>query len=406
MEGFNRVIGYNIHGNNVPDKERLYHHLATIQPSICVVMDNVNLAINIKNITPKTEVVVRVFPSGKTDDNIHRDYSADEYFRWYESQNIPSTLSWYVNNEPHWDSDVIDWLFEFAQYCLNVNRKVVLGNFSVGVPEPHQIREARKLIKLASEHPDILRIGLHEYAQLHWTSYISEASRDNPPQNTYDHDFFLMGRYLFWHRYCEDNGLELPQIYITEWGFDKIHGIGGGQHAIEDTWDSWGRSDFQNYAYEQLLQAYRLLYRNVPVALFCWGRLPDWVNYDYSNMPQFQDLLEITTIPDDEDHNMKTVKLNSGVIAVNVRTHPDLSGRVIDVLNNKDRVTVFDEPVVSADGYIWQKIEKGDQPGWAAANFFVLVDEIEEDDTLTQILEQLRTIQASIKSLISLVETA
>lgn len=72
----------------------------------------------------------------------------------------------------------------------------------------------------------------------------------------------------------------------------------------------------------------------------------------------------MTTYPDGTDPAPKLINIAAGL---NLRPIPSLASTRIRAMAHNERVTVYAEPVVSADGYNWQRVtDRFATSGWAA----------------------------------------
>jgi len=213
-------VGYNIQPNRLSetDKDNLIKDLKVIKPSTLVVLNDDFFAAVLSDHLPDTIVFARQWP----DDNIQDQMTPGEFwnsrraifeFKNYDRPN----LGIYVNNEPNFLQSTLDWLVEVANFAVRDNVPVAVGNWAVGNPEPNEIHRANQLLKIASKNPNIVYVGLHEYALKHWANGIDGYNKDNYPPKNNDATHWFMGRFRFWVDYCNANNIELPQFVITEW---------------------------------------------------------------------------------------------------------------------------------------------------------------------------------------------
>ena len=122
----------------------------------------------------------------------------------------PRKVSFHGHNEAGISKVVCDWELAFALEIIKLGGNAIVGNFNPGSPEFDQIENAKDLIVLASERPNRVRIGLHEYFPVLWDRGLGH----------------MVGRFVYWQRwikeYNEKNILKLkqPHYVITEFGSD------------------------------------------------------------------------------------------------------------------------------------------------------------------------------------------
>lgn len=300
---------YNIHATYLTQSGRtsLTTHLQRLRPSLVVVMDDPAYAHNLCQLLPSTSVVHRTYMGDATHTRINPQAWIDQH-RWCAETGVWA----YHNNEPPLDNASITDALAVARLALQVPQlKVVLLNLSVGMP--HAWDPARELIQLVGQHPDRLAIGLHEYAPALWTKWLGDATAQDQWIQQRTQPAWLMGRHHQLVDYCRKEGLPVPRVAITEWGFDRIFATEEWQQALPRTggyteisgvltcpavWDTWKRVDqtWQGYLFDQLQAAWNVLYRPYPnimgVALFCYGAQGHWERYDYQHLHEFKALLE------------------------------------------------------------------------------------------------------------------
>jgi hypothetical protein len=227
--------------------------------------------------------------------------------------------------EPGWGPEVIDWHIKLMELAAPRGIKLVIGNWSVGTPQPEQWSMARPMLELLDQHRDLFVLGLHEYAAGVITSGLVGGAPDDPrhpnfvPVENWPHDvspltMFHCGRFQFLVKYCQSIGLRPPRIMLTEHGFDDVSDIKPwlnglrvrgpymnvrGWKSLQDQWSDWygGRGwSAQRAMFEQLAWADRTIYRSTPVeaqCIFCWGHTSsEWEQFDVADAKEFHSLLE------------------------------------------------------------------------------------------------------------------
>ena len=107
------------------------------------------------------------------------------------------------------------WLGHFAaetaRLALRDQRRWAAFGWSSGEPElvdwtsPSMV----EFLRLASEHPDLIAVALHEY------SYVTDSLTEGYP--------FLIGRFQQLFDVCDQLGLARPTVLITEFGWTYRH---------------------------------------------------------------------------------------------------------------------------------------------------------------------------------------
>lgn len=162
--------------------------------------------------------------------------------------NAPDWLGFYLFNEFDMSGGdetkrVIDWAERCMNYTLNSplpHRLIVLNN-SVGTWRREGMHLFKEVFRLAGEHPELFKLGTHEYAQ---NNPAIDTSSPSNPHSAYDlldaakvqkdkwvtpPDFVAysdtndwIGRYLWVNEYCQANGIPIPRKVISEWGCDYM----------------------------------------------------------------------------------------------------------------------------------------------------------------------------------------
>jgi hypothetical protein len=323
-------ISLNIHGNNAPDRQRLLDHLQILQPPAVLVLDNLDLAREIKKLLPNTTSIFREFGS-KGDGALHLDSDPKSWLDRHAHQ-AEGGIVLHVLNEPPFDQAVVDWLTELLRLAAPRRIPLIIGNWAVGNPLPEQWAMAREMLQLLDQHRDLFILGLHEYAGGVVTSGLYGGYPDNAgvkpgtsggknlippgnwPKDVSDATRYHMGRFKFLMSYCDSIGIRCPRIILTEHGFDDTSDIKAwedtlkknspylnvrGWKTLHNQWTDWygglGWSPERAY-FEQLAWADRTIYQNSPVeaqCIFCWGHSSqEWDQFDIAQAQEFQRLLE------------------------------------------------------------------------------------------------------------------
>lgn len=307
-------ISVNIHGNSVTDKNRLLQFLQAIQPRAVLVMDNFALVQEIKTLLPGTIVIYRTWP----DDDIHMRVSPEEWVNRKVSE-LGGWDAWaYTTNEPGFSDALINWTVRVMELAQARGLKLVVGNWAVGTPEPHDWPRARRMLELLDQNRSTMIMGLHEYACGIITSgFVGGSPRfiepQSWPQDTGALTMWHLGRFKFLLQACAQMGIRPPRIILTEHGFDDVSDIKPwaetleraagylnirGWKSIVPQWLRWFGGlgwSAERALFEQLAYADRAIYQNSPVEaqlIFSWGHSSqDWDQFDVSQAFEFQNLL-------------------------------------------------------------------------------------------------------------------
>ena len=416
-------IGYNILGAWGGEITPLLHHIEFLPPTPYVVLDNAPLAKGIQGITQKHVYHRKLQGIGdKTDDNIQDIIPEPHHFIGHVQNIIDLGVGVYVNNEPRWDQHCLDWTLEVAKLLVAQNVPAVLGNWSIGTPEPEDLHMAADLVRFVQQHPDLLTIGLHEGGLNSWVDLMPGITLDN--WQDIDPDTTIMdytGRYRRWyHTFGHVN------IGMTEWTFDNIGGNPDGApiHRIGPIWSRlYSRDDTEQFFAEQVHQAYTKLYGpdNVWVCMFCWGApTSQWHDYDFARAPLFQRAVEFMRWDMVEDKPASNGRMEQYIVVsdvvTNIRAAASINAPRVGNLRDGDviRVATVEGNIVvtEADGYAWVTVKKGEVEGNAASDFFalkpvptelaaVLEDSIEHAERAKleqeRAIEQLRRLRAMLE---------
>jgi hypothetical protein len=323
-------ISYNIHAQQVTNHDRLIAHLQIIQPTAVLVMDGLGLAREIKGLLPDTLVINRIYP----DDDIHHRVSPEDWLNKRASE-AEGGIFQYTTNEAGFGQELIDWHVRLMELAAPRGIPLVIGNMSVGTPQPEEWPNARRMLELLDQHRDLFILGLHEYACAVVTSGFLGGYPDNagvPPnsgqagrnliarhtwpgrEEAHSMTMFHCGRFKFLLQHCQSAGIRPPRIILTEHGFDDVSDIKpwtetlartGSYHNIRgwksahNQWRAWYEAEGwspERAMFEQLAYADRTIYQGTPVEsqlIFCWGHSSDmWDQFDVAEASEFQALLE------------------------------------------------------------------------------------------------------------------
>ena len=338
-------ISLNIHGLNVPDRNRLFKHLEALQPAAVLVLDNLALAREIRQILPTSTIIFREF--GSTGDGaLHTKYSAERWLNEHAHQ-ARDGIVLHVLNEPPFDKPVITWLTDLLKLAVPRRIPLIVGNWAVGNPIPEQWPLAHDLLQLIADNSDLFILGLHEYAGGVVTSGLYGGYPDNAgvkpgqtggmnliqpanwPMDVSAITRYHMGRFKFLLNYCDRVGIDYPRIILTEHGFDDTSDIKAWEDTLKKTspylnvrgwktlttqWQEWFSHlswSPQRAYFEQLRWASETIYAGSPVeaqCIFCWGySSKEWKQFDIAEATEFQQLLEAYAQQAPKSQEVKTV---------------------------------------------------------------------------------------------------
>jgi hypothetical protein len=222
-------------GNQI---DRLLEQWDKTPPAVLVVLNNSKRALDLADRWPETLVYYRIKENGYTPRNddfaIYHpvqsvfdqfaDYISEARYRGLKNAGI------YAANEPRF-LDSIGWCLDMAKLCVRAEVPVVLGNWTVGTPEPSDYSQAHVLFEYAANNRRYVTLGVHEYFV---TDPLEAITHDFGPENSpRNSDLpwvgWLVGRYRFINHYCRNNDIEPPNIAVTEFAvggeIDKEEGF-------------------------------------------------------------------------------------------------------------------------------------------------------------------------------------
>lgn len=304
----------------------------------------------------------------------HRRYLAHDdelYIRWTPDAWLNVVASDGANgvliqagNEPVIDganvTAFVSWNVRVLALARARGVSLAVGAFSVGNPRETLIASgAFDKLLLALTDKDALI--LHEY-------FINHPA--DPAEKGY-----LCGRVEWWLERMQFLHSACKTVVIGEYGRD----LGGGQN---DGWrgQGWSIEDFSSrcmdgieHIYQPLSERYDV---NIFVETFCAGhgfgnRWQSW-NVEgeavlTNTYRTWNDGHPIVTIPSYPTGTNPAKKLVNHTDGLKLRSLPSLSGTQIRVMAYQELVTVYAQPIVSADSYDWQRvIDSKNNAGWSA----------------------------------------
>lgn len=321
-------IFWNIHAQGVSDTNYLLETARDLQPAWALVMNGLGLAQQIKEAAPGCNVIHRVHPD---EENELKVAEAKTWVAQKQAE-IGSADVWcYTFNEVGFSDDYLKLTTQIIREATKVGLKVVVGNMSVGTPQPEDWHKpaARELLEALNAHRETAVLGIHEYGCAVATSGFYGGYPDNAgvqpgtpggtnliPQAawpTAPYPCYHLGRFKFLLDACTAMEIPAPRIVLTEHGFDDVSDIKPWTETLvktapyetirawkscKDQWAVWYPQWSHEQAYfEQLVYADETLYQGTPVEaqlIFCWGITADrkWESFDVSGAYELYRLLE------------------------------------------------------------------------------------------------------------------
>jgi hypothetical protein len=196
----------------------------------------------------------------------------------------------YTCNESGLTSNVVKFHNDLT--LIPSNLKYVAYNLSTGTPNPADLYLIENALRWAGDHPDRMKIGLHEY--FYGTPYTACAGkhpmdwvlRKEWPKTRPD-TCWHMGRFMRLVEFAKEKGFKSPEIVITETGHDFLGDLAQwmtvpvssgaltarGFMSMELAWKAWKYTDDKigiHDAYLSMLKhACTVMYANSPVVGAC-----------------------------------------------------------------------------------------------------------------------------------------
>lgn len=389
-------LGHNV--DPFADIDLLVQTLRKNPAPLCVVQNDLGKAERLRREFPAMRVIYRITTADNPDDNAQDIFDPASYLD--RSINMGSFAEaarigcWvYVNNEPDW-SRSLEWCRQVGALLVARGWRGVLGNWSVGVPEPEQIGEADALFKLAHAHRGRIMLGWHEYFPYGYAAHDVFGPQLRPVADwpeTAPADTHILGRMRRALRYCRPRGYRI-EAALTEYGSDTVH-------AAEDmrqvawakptdrfgwqlakvrypAWHNLGLPDSETLYARSLAWAWRVFYQPWPevvgAAHFCFGRTGDWRYYDVSDNPYLLDLIaqEEFTVSSSNTHTI----INEGTTLerarvtmldgapLNVRVLPHTGATVVGTLKTGEEIEYYSDSRATNTGatiYEWRRLKSG-----------------------------------------------
>jgi len=323
-----------------------------------LVMDDINLALQIKEANPKAVVV-------------HRSYHQDDsqWFQKISPQEWVNNLWNFANygivvqchNEPVVTEANVDafvkWNVDMLKRAHTAGMAVAVGGFAVGNPDTRLVSSGA-FDAMLKELKATDALNLHEYF----------IERPTSPEEK----GWLCGRLEVWVKRMALLHTACRTIVVGEYGRD----VGGG---LNDGWRSQGWSS-QDYA-TRLIQGMREIYAplaqkysfKIAVNIFCAGRGygDRWKSFNVEGELDIYKALKKWNEEQAVAYDAGTLPSDKIITqAVNLRVDPN--GALIRTLNVGEHVTVYAAPAVTLPGseLIWLRVTVNGVSGWSAKNAY------------------------------------
>lgn len=389
--------GYNVHSQGVKNPTVLIEHIIKLKPAWLVVMDGLTLAQQLKAASQDTNVVHRNYAATNGDDDVFKRLTPQQWLDAHKDD-IGAGVWLMTTCEPGWGQDVINWHIALMKLCIPLKVKLVVGNFSVGTPDPNAIALAKPLFQLLADNSDLFVLGLHEYANAVITSgFIGGAPNGKMQSGMQVHvDYTLpgswplngeariltkwhCGRFQFIVDYCKSVGIKPPRIMLSEVGFDDVSDIDwwtaslphtdpykniGGYKTLQVYWKKIFPQWSQDQAYfKQLEYAANNIYENTVVeggCTFCYGHKDaKWDVDDLEGHTEFLGYMEASAVATPTTPNYTPVDFTAGGKYTlqsadgarnNVRKTPVLAvDNQLGLIEDKTVVTLLEKRQVNVD---------------------------------------------------------
>ncbi len=347
-------IGFNILGDFVDDRERLYGWLDAARPAAVVVMDNFGMALEIKRRLPECDVIFRAY-----DPHNHEWHRVATPAAWLalHTRYTQNGIIVQALNEPSGYGDVVklvDWAVELMRLATEQGVRLCLPNFAVEHPDMELLQRGAFDALLRALAGSAHLLGLHEY-------FIEQA--DVGEQR--------VGRYQYWLQRAQAIGVSAPRIVMTEFGRD----VAGGER---DGWRDAGWSEAE-YA-DRLIWAHRHWYalNGVATCIFSYGYggARRWESF---NLEGADDLLGRISAYNTR-YPAQVEEAQPGIVSmpgpyVNLRAAPSVAAADQGDLHDGDRVRYYPTVVLDAQGRQWYRVA---EPVGFAAGWLLRVDPVPE----------------------------
>lgn len=376
--------GLNIEAAKLQNRAATIEYYRVVQPTWGLVLDDVQLARDIKAASPSTHVIVRLFRP----DGYWYTQTPEDYLKFMDDSHVDDDLWCYVENEAGLN---VAWNLRLVQANMRrANpRHLVICNLSVGTPARKDTfiedlwKEATPLLIELNTHRDWLVLGLHEYFNCVPTSGFIGGWPDNAgvePGKPDGRDLvtftnwpgrseartlskFHCGRFDFLNRACEQLNIQPPRIVLTEHGQDDVSDIKAwvektvgqnirGFKTLADWWQKTYGWTLDRAYYEILMYLYNAVYSGTNVegaCIYCHGNNgdPQWLPFNVEGSGLVERLQaavvppipvqppKLPDFPADFDQRAIDATLLSVPPRLIVRSQPGMSSDRLETITNE-----------------------------------------------------------------------
>lgn len=263
------------------EKARLELFFENSNPSPLLFLQDFDWCRRTKKKFPDRPIYFREGSSKENDPNQYGDATAifNRLQKFTEYGIIPQVY----NEPPGYNRESlakqVSILIELANKFARINARSLMASWSVGNPDENQYALLKPLFQAIADYNQIL--NLHEYGTYRGMYY----NVPNGKSNVYP---YRVGRFTWIIKYCVDNKVRIPDMFIGEWGIDS------SQYS-EDDGNKRGYKDSRTakeYALE-LINSWNTTYKGfaniLGTAVFCIGNNgkqhshEDWRTHDVFN---------------------------------------------------------------------------------------------------------------------------
>jgi hypothetical protein len=375
-------IGWNIHLSYCTDEyvDQLIAELKRTQPSDVLLLDSfgdcVGDTLRFARELPETTIIYRRFVPDDQQFNRSIEQWGAEASPFRGTRVYVSTT-----NEPN-PRQSFDYLTRAIKYAKANGIKIAVGAYSVGTPHESDMPLAVSMLREMAAYPGGTLLEVHEYERALMAHTIAphlKMPSQWPSTIDYGKTYFRLMRFREWLRLCALNLISAPKIVVTEWGWDRVddvpphvYGDTQGLMTLPGTWQTWGFSDWEKYAADQLKWAWEKFYKpyNVGVCFFCRHNQPVdqndpeklWQNFNAHRAPNFLKHVETgfsrMTAPTQPPTYKPYVegKYTLSGNGVRTRTKAGTDEPINGTWNTGAVVYVQSRTITHASGFGWQEV--------------------------------------------------
>lgn len=376
------------------DKDKLKNFVRTKQPDIMVVMNDPAYATELINLGTQTKVIQRI--RYDADEFIHEMFrDAREWWDYAKAvtaqhgQTLDKRGFIYIGNELNGNmAKVNKFLIDATALVIAEGfAGVVIGNFSVGVPEPSHIQnDLRGIADLATSNPKVY-LGLHEY--LHISPYLGVEGyvwRDGrvvdttPSKPLAARSKWIVGRYENWFKYGSS-----PKLMFTEWGSDNVQAVVAMGVPTAGGWRKVYNNDVNGW-FTLSQHTMDVFYKHPKIfgfAQFSLGDSGGWADYNYAGADRFFsegiNFNGVETVVADPNYpigkTLDVASLNANLLT-RIRATPK-TGTVVGSVPADFTKGKFTNKVNESDGTWYNVVLEGGTNGWTRGDL-VKIQNIQE----------------------------